>query len=109
MEKMMKKPEVEAVRFDDADVIATSSLRVGQRYIASTPEAKAGGINVTVSDDTWVDFTSSSSGLVPSEKATATDDLTADQKAYYYAWYRDTGWYTDHQAWSNYNNKFPTE
>ena len=26
MEKMMKKPEVEAVRFEDADVIATSSL-----------------------------------------------------------------------------------
>lgn len=111
MEKMMKKPEVEAVRFEDADVIATSS-----KYVAMLSEAKeANAANKLTNnsgvdmDDpskkwaliTWNGDSNSSAAIYGTDQGV----LNNPKAGYSYAWYNDNGWQTDGETWQAHSDR----
>ncbi|MBR1939081.1 MAG: hypothetical protein IJ836_09045 [Spirochaetales bacterium] len=102
MAKMMK-PEVKAVRFGGADVIATSALTVGNRYYtkgAEVNEAYGNSDRKSGANYTFIYNGGSSTNL---------NDLN-DYDSYTngnvpYAWYNGSSWYTDGIKYSEADGK----
>lgn len=99
MEKMMK-PEVEAVRFGEVDVIATSGLTGGQYYAALKDEYKEYYPDWD-GQNGWVLF---DRDTLPDEAHDTSYDSIANQANY--AWY-DNGWKTENKLVSSYSPNFP--
>lgn len=116
MEKMMKKPEVEAVRFEDADVIATSRpVTSGSGYATRGLEIKqyyshtgnTGDSNNYSDNELYVgnnlqgdpDF-----GISFESNPVDTDT------SYNYAWFNttDARWWTEDKGVGMYDGKYPT-
>lgn len=104
MAKMMK-PEVEAVRFGEVDVIATSGMTGGQKYAAFSDEFKQPG-SYFIEDDNygWVVFDGSNTSTANGKEY---DNLYNGGNSYYYAWYDNDNWQTDNLPLSHYENAFP--
>lgn len=111
MAKMMK-PEVKAVRFGSADVIATSALSAGKNYITKGSEVGEAG-HAAYSKYEWVVFLYNNNTAGIGKTFDSDGDVTKEYAALNYAWYDYNGnsWKTEGTPWySYYNNnvEFPT-
>ena len=108
MEKMMKKPEVEAVRFDDADVIVTSN-----KYIVKESEAhqaqQNGKLdkNVVLSNNSndWATIIWNGGNGSATLENWSISEPSPVYGDYHYAWFSDSSssWRTNDKTWNSYN------
>lgn len=102
MSKMMKA-EVKVVRFGCADVIATSSLVNGRNYYTLGEELIQSGEKLEPIGDTQRSFISTDRySFTYNDNKIAVDTIDVrDNSYYYYAWYNDGAWYTQHIPYSS--------